>query len=152
MHQRIRRLGRSGLHAQRMFQCKTWPLHHGSCLVRCLWKELRWQSRDPARSRRPPWASTSRPPRAPLGSIDDLTAEIRAALLERKGNLGFYLAFCEEYEKANWQRIAASNDVGVAVAAVIDDKAGGGALGRQRDRMRQSPGPGARSASPRPGT
>ncbi len=26
----------------------------------------------------------------------------------RKGNLGFYLAFCEEYEKANWQRIAAS--------------------------------------------
>ena len=29
-------------------------------------------------------------------------------LLERKGNLGFYLAFCEDYEKANWQRIAAS--------------------------------------------
>ncbi|MBP9678013.1 MAG: HDOD domain-containing protein, partial [Aeromonas sp.] len=42
-----------------------------------------------------------------LGTIP-LTAEIRAALLERKGNLGFYLAFCEEYEKANWQRIAAS--------------------------------------------
>lgn len=42
-----------------------------------------------------------------LGTIP-LTAEIRAALLERKGNLGFYLAFCEDYEKANWQRIAAS--------------------------------------------
>lgn len=42
-----------------------------------------------------------------LGTIP-LTAEIRAALLERKGNLGFYLAFCEEYEKSNWQRIAAS--------------------------------------------
>ena len=42
-----------------------------------------------------------------LGTIP-LTAEIRAALLERKGNLGFYLAFCVDYEKANWQRIAAS--------------------------------------------
>ena len=42
-----------------------------------------------------------------LGTIP-LTAEIRAALLERKGKLGFYLAFCEDYEKANWQRIAAS--------------------------------------------
>ena len=42
-----------------------------------------------------------------LGSIP-LTAEIRAALLERKGSLGFYLAFCEDYENANWPRIAAS--------------------------------------------
>ncbi|MNF65060.1 EAL domain protein [compost metagenome] len=42
-----------------------------------------------------------------LGSIP-LTSEIRAALLERKGSLGFYLAFCEDYENANWPRIAAS--------------------------------------------
>lgn len=42
-----------------------------------------------------------------LGTIP-LTDDIRAALLARTGTLGFYLAFCEEYEKANWQRIAAS--------------------------------------------
>lgn len=42
-----------------------------------------------------------------LGSIP-LTEEIRSALLARQGNLGFYLAFCEDYENADWQRIAAS--------------------------------------------
>ena len=31
----------------------------------------------------------------------------RLALLERKGNLGFYLAFCEDYENANWSRVTA---------------------------------------------
>ena len=41
-----------------------------------------------------------------LGTIP-LIEEIRVALLERKGNLGFYLSFCEDYENANWQRITA---------------------------------------------
>ena len=41
-----------------------------------------------------------------LGTIP-LIEEIRVALLERKGNLGFYLSFCEDYESANWQRITA---------------------------------------------
>jgi EAL and modified HD-GYP domain-containing signal transduction protein len=42
-----------------------------------------------------------------LGSIP-LTDDIRAALLTRKGKLGFYLAFCEDFEKADWQRVAAN--------------------------------------------
>ncbi len=42
-----------------------------------------------------------------LGSLP-LTDEVRTALLERKGNLGFYLTFCEAYEQADWQRIAAN--------------------------------------------
>ncbi|RQM71138.1 EAL and HDOD domain-containing protein [Aeromonas enteropelogenes] len=41
-----------------------------------------------------------------LGTIP-LAEEIRLALLERKGNLGFYLAFCEEYESANWAQVSA---------------------------------------------
>jgi len=41
-----------------------------------------------------------------LGTIP-LIEEIREALLERKGNLGFYLAFCEDYENANWERVTA---------------------------------------------
>ena len=42
-----------------------------------------------------------------LGSIP-LTDDIRAALLTRKGKLGFYLTFCEDFEKADWQRVAAN--------------------------------------------
>ncbi|MEA9424433.1 EAL domain-containing protein [Aeromonas caviae] len=42
-----------------------------------------------------------------LGSIP-LTDDIRAALLTRKGKLGFYLALCEDFEKADWQRVAAN--------------------------------------------
>ncbi|BDA13723.1 EAL and HDOD domain-containing protein [Aeromonas caviae] len=42
-----------------------------------------------------------------LGSIP-LTDDIRTALLTRKGKLGFYLAFCEDFEKADWQRVAAN--------------------------------------------
>ncbi|MGR1182208.1 EAL and HDOD domain-containing protein [Aeromonas veronii] len=41
-----------------------------------------------------------------LGTIP-LIDDIRLALLERKGNLGFYLAFCEDYESANWSRVTA---------------------------------------------
>ncbi|MEV3831316.1 EAL domain-containing protein [Aeromonas allosaccharophila] len=41
-----------------------------------------------------------------LGTIP-LIQDIRLALLERKGNLGFYLAFCEDYESANWSRVTA---------------------------------------------
>ncbi|BBQ53399.1 EAL and HDOD domain-containing protein [Aeromonas jandaei] len=41
-----------------------------------------------------------------LGTIPLIDA-IRLALLERKGNLGFYLAFCEDYENANWSRVTA---------------------------------------------
>ncbi|QPR55882.1 EAL and HDOD domain-containing protein [Aeromonas allosaccharophila] len=41
-----------------------------------------------------------------LGTIP-LIEDIRLALLERKGNLGFYLAFCEDYENANWSRVTA---------------------------------------------
>ncbi|EKP0308585.1 EAL domain-containing protein [Aeromonas veronii] len=41
-----------------------------------------------------------------LGTIP-LIEDIRLALLERKGNLGFYLAFCEDYENANWPSVAA---------------------------------------------
>ena len=41
-----------------------------------------------------------------LGTIP-LIDDIRLALLERKGNLGFYLAFCEDYENANWSRVTA---------------------------------------------
>lgn len=41
-----------------------------------------------------------------LGTIP-LIENIRLALLERKGNLGFYLAFCEDYENANWSRVTA---------------------------------------------
>lgn len=41
-----------------------------------------------------------------LGTIP-LSDSIRVALLERKGRLGFYLAFCEDYENANWSRVTA---------------------------------------------
>lgn len=41
-----------------------------------------------------------------LGPIP-LTNEIRGALLSRAGNLGFYLAFCEDYENANWPKVSA---------------------------------------------
>lgn len=41
-----------------------------------------------------------------LGTIP-LIEDIRLALLERKGNLGFYLAFCEDYENANWPSVTA---------------------------------------------
>lgn len=41
-----------------------------------------------------------------LGTVP-LCDSIRIALLERKGNLGFYLAFCEDYENANWSRVIA---------------------------------------------
>ncbi|WP_434662414.1 EAL and HDOD domain-containing protein [Aeromonas sp. NJAU223] len=47
----------------------------------------------------------------PLASLIDsipLTDEVRAALLARQGDLGFYLSFCEDYENADWQRIMAS--------------------------------------------
>lgn len=37
-----------------------------------------------------------------------LTDAVRAALLTRQGDLGFYLSFCEDYENADWQRIMAS--------------------------------------------
>ena len=39
-----------------------------------------------------------------LGSVP-ITDEIRQALLTREGQLGFYLAFCEDYENANWPRV-----------------------------------------------
>ncbi|MGY4026076.1 EAL and HDOD domain-containing protein [Aeromonas rivuli] len=39
-----------------------------------------------------------------LGSVP-ITDEIRQALLAREGQLGFYLAFCEDYENANWPRV-----------------------------------------------
>lgn len=39
-----------------------------------------------------------------LGSVP-ITDEIRQALLSRDGQLGFYLAFCEDYENANWPRV-----------------------------------------------
>jgi EAL and modified HD-GYP domain-containing signal transduction protein len=41
-----------------------------------------------------------------LGTIP-LVEDIRLALLKRQGNLGFYLAFCEDYENANWSRVTA---------------------------------------------
>ncbi|MGE6108980.1 EAL and HDOD domain-containing protein [Aeromonas sobria] len=40
-----------------------------------------------------------------LGSVP-ITDEIRRALLAREGKLGFYLTFCEDYEAANWPRVA----------------------------------------------
>ncbi|MFQ2093166.1 EAL and HDOD domain-containing protein [Aeromonas taiwanensis] len=94
---------------------KSAELHQMS-LVRARFCELLAQTHAPAQQAQQAFTTglfslldvlMGQPLEQLLGSLP-LTDEVRTALLERKGNLGFYLTFCEAYEQADWQRIAAN--------------------------------------------